>query len=115
MSICLLDNPMNGAILAKAFSFPLAFSHTSEMWSSKFSLRSGLTPSNFSHLLFSSHTHQHEQLHFHYYLLVNDTCHDCFLKDYYQTIGIKRWKFLPMILIRSSILSVIICGVLSSA
>ena len=53
MSIRLLDNPMNGAIVAKAFSFTLAFLHTSEIWSSKFSFQSSLTPNNFSHLLFS--------------------------------------------------------------
>ena len=31
MGIRLLDNPMNGVILAKAFSFPLVFLHTSEI------------------------------------------------------------------------------------
>ena len=31
MSKRLLDNPTNGAILANAFSFPLAFLHASEI------------------------------------------------------------------------------------
>ena len=91
-----MDNPMNGAILAKAFSFPPAFLHTSEISSSKFYFQSGLTPTNFSDFYFQSHIHRYEHLHFHYYLLVNDTCQDCFLKDYHTT-GIGQWKLLPMI------------------
>ena len=76
MSIRLLDNTMNGTILTKACGFSLFFIHTSEIRSSKFSFQSSLTPSNFSHLYFQSHVHRHEQLHFHYYLLANDTCQD---------------------------------------
>ena len=44
MSIHLLDNTMNGAILAKAFSFPLAFLHTSEICSSKFNSCNTMLP-----------------------------------------------------------------------
>ena len=53
-SICLLGNPINGAILTKAFSFPQAFSHLLEIWSSQFSFQSNLAPSNSSHSLFST-------------------------------------------------------------
>ena len=53
MSILLLDNPINGAIPTKAFSFPRAFLHISETWSSKFSFQFSLTPSNLSNSLFS--------------------------------------------------------------
>ena len=40
ISIRLLDNPINDAILTKAFSFPRAFLHISEIWSFKFSFQS---------------------------------------------------------------------------
>ena len=43
---------MNGTNLCKVYSFPLAFLHTLEIWSSKFSFQSSLTPSNFLHILF---------------------------------------------------------------
>ena len=104
MSICLLENPKDGAILAKTYSFPLSFLHAPEIRSSKFIFQSSLTPSNFLHF-FKSHiihqkliSHVHEQLHFHCYLLVNDICQDYFLKDYYQTIGIRQWKLLLLLI-----------------
>ena len=54
ISIRLLDNAINGAILAKAFSSPQAFLHLLEIWSSQFSFQSNLAPSNSSHSQFST-------------------------------------------------------------
>ena len=49
MIIPLSDNPINGVILTKAFSISLAFLHTLEIWSSKFSFQSGLKCQVISH------------------------------------------------------------------
>ena len=56
MIIPLSDNPINGIILTKAFSISLAFLHTLEIWSSKFSFQSGLKCQVISHY-FQSQIH----------------------------------------------------------
>ena len=114
MSMCRLDNPIKGAILIKTFIFPPVFLYTSEMQSSKFSLQATLTPSSFSHALFSISYPPTRTVTFS--LLLNSECHfsQLILKRLLSSYWNKALQVSPNDLIRPSILSAVIYGVLSS-